>query len=588
MIRKRITRGIQTKYLLYTLALLGVALLLSWAGVWIYVRKELTESVTNRYVFMNEKLGIALDSLYRKTDNVTADCILHEKVQKSLQTQGLEEVEKNALSKYFAYVDLEYVEDYCYVDNKENVYHHSYSNLTYEEVKNSKMEEKLGGEYSKTVWFWKLDTLFGGKEPALFVGRYVRSMNYAHPPGMLFFKMRPPFLDQIGEDDGEARKQVVTGILDEDGEACALWSDRKDGESVRKMVWKEIKKTTGDRMILSGRRVEGGVLCAYRQRETGMTVFTFVPDSTLLGGLWQVLEVMGIIYLLVLATAVVLSLYFSRRFTRPIQEISDAMTGFDGQDFTRTIHVKTNTELDKIGDSYNEMLGKIRTLLEEIKEQEKELRTSEMNTLISQINPHFLYNTLDTIYMLARMSGEETTMRMIEALSNYLRLSLSKGENLVTLEAELENVRSYMEIHQIRNQNLFRYDIDCQVDKRKVLVVKLILQPLVENAMKHGFADLFEGGLIRIGIKEEKEGILLSVWNNGKEIEEEMREKLNGLMDLPFADIKKEFPEKKRGYGIVNVVTRLRLKYGEEVKMWYERRDEGTVCFILLPKETEN
>ncbi|MDD7770026.1 sensor histidine kinase [Suipraeoptans intestinalis] len=586
MIRKMITKGIQTKYLLHTLALLGVALLLSGAGVWTYVRKELTESITNKYVFMNEKLGIALDELYRKSDNVMADCILYEEVQKSLQVRELEDVEKHALSKYFAYVDLEYVEEYCYVDNKQNVYHHSYSNLTYEEVKNSGLEAELGDAYSRTVWFWKEDTLFGGTEPALFVGRYVRSMNYAHSPGMLFFKMRTPFLDQIIKGDQEVTSQAVTGILDADGRACTLWTRREDGEAIGKMVWQEIKKTGGSRMILEGKRVKGGVLCAYRQKESQMTVFTFVPDSTLTGGLTQVLQVMGIIYLLVLAAAVVLSLYFSKRFTRPIQEISDAMTGFDGQDFTRTVHVQTNTELDKIGDSYNEMLGKIQTLLEEIKDQEKELRISEMNTLMSQINPHFLYNTLDTIYMLARMNGEETTMRMIEALSRYLRLSLSKGENLVTLEAELENVRSYMEIHQIRNENLFHYEIDCQVDPEKVWVVKLILQPLVENALKHGFADRFEGGLIRIRVTEEAEGILICVFNNGSAMPEAVMEKLNGLMKLPFGEIKKAFPEKKRGYGMINVVTRLRLKYGEEVKMWYETQETGTNCYVLLPKES--
>lgn len=586
MIRKMITKGIQTKYLLHTIALLGVALLLSGAGVWTYVRKELTESTTNKYVFMNEKLGIALDELYRKSDNVMADCILHEEVQKSLQVRELEEVEKHALSKYFAYVDLEHVEEYCYVDNKQNVYHPSYSNLTYEEVKHSGMEAELGDAYSQTTWFWKEDTLFGRGEPALFIGRYVRSMNYPHSPGLLFFKMRAPFLDQIIRDNEEATSQAVTGILDANGQGCTSWTRGEEGKEIEKLVWREIKKAKGNRMILEGKRVKGGVLCAYRQKESRMTVFTFVPDSTLTGGLMQVLQVMGIIYLLVLAAAVVLSLYFSKRFTRPIQEISDAMTGFDGQDFTRTVYVQTNTELDRIGESYNEMLGKIQTLLEEIKDQEKELRVSEMNILMSQINPHFLYNTLDTIYMLARMNGEETTMRMIEALSRYLRLSLSKGENLVTLEAELENVRSYMEIHQIRNENLFHYEIDCKVDPGKVRVVKLILQPLVENALKHGFADRFEGGLIRIRVTEEAEGILLRVSNNGSPMPEAVMEKLNGLMKLSFGEMKQAFPKKKRGYGMINVVTRLRLKYGEEVKMWYETQETETNCYVLLPKES--
>ena len=109
------------------------------------------------------------------------------------------------------------------------------------------------------------------------------------------------------------------------------------------------------------------------------------------------------------------------------------------------------------------MLKNIEEFQNEVKNQQKELRISEMNTLISQINPHFLYNTLDTIYMLARINGEEKTMKMIQALSKYLRLSLSKGREIVTVEDELENVKSYMEIQQIRNENLFRYEIECKL-----------------------------------------------------------------------------------------------------------------------------
>src|SRR5699024_7919419 len=162
--------------------------------------------------------------------------------------------------------------------------------------------------------------------------------------------------------------------------------------------------------------------------------------------------------LLVILIAVGISLYISKRLTSPIQQISQKMTGFDGTDFTQTLDIHTNTELDQIGQAYNEMLVNIEELLEEIKKQEKELRTSELNMLISQINPHFLYNTLDSIYMLARINGEATTMKMIHALSSYLRLSLSKGNDMVTVADELENVKSYMEIQQIRNPELFSYE----------------------------------------------------------------------------------------------------------------------------------
>src|SRR5699024_2991285 len=204
-----------------------------------------------------------------------------------------------------------------------------------------------------------------------------------------------------------------------------------------------------------------------------------------------------------------------------------------------------------------------RRLLVEIKSPGRDLSTSELNMLISQINPHFLYNTLDTIYMLARINKEETTMRMIQALSKYLRLSLSKGSEIVTVEDELENVRSYIEIQQIRNQDLFTCEIDCRVDAAGTYVLKLILQPLVENAVKYGFQDRFEGGRIVITVEEKEGDLYLSVSNNGSPMDPAMAEKINGMNDLPVAELKDCFPDKRHGYGVMNILMRSRLKYGD-------------------------
>ena len=205
--------------------------------------------------------------------------------------------------------------------------------------------------------------------------------------------------------------------------------------------------------------------------------------------------------------------------------------------------------------------------------------------LLAQINPPFLYNTLDTIYMLARINGEETTMKMIQALSRYLRLSLSKGSDIVTVEDELENVKSYMEIQQIRNANLFRYEIECKVEEKSTWMLKLILQPLVENAIKHGFCEIYENGLIRIEIAREDSQLKIVVFNNGKPIDREMMEKINALNGHPILEAKKCFQDKEHGYGVVNVLTRLRLKYGEDVLFYYEAEENGTRCTIQIPDD---
>ena len=581
-----IKSGIQRKYLRYIMGLLLLAILLSSIGVWIYVRQSLTTEVTDKYEFLNEKMGLALDTLSKEADEGTAECITYDQVQESLKKASFADVEKNSLQKYFAYMNLDHVAEYCYVDNKNNVYARSYSHIDYEDFSDSHLEDYMGDSYAKTQWFWAKDTLFGTEKEALFIGRYVHSMEYASKPGLLLIKMNDSFLETILGKDRSMTDEVQIGILDKKGNLCADWCPKgtKISDAVKQEVYKTSAQETSG-ILAKSRRVSGGVCSIYKERSSGMTVFTVVPSSVMTQGTMRVLTVLIGIYLFVAVVAVVLSIYFSKRFTSPIREISEEMTQFDGNDFSRLIELNTNTELDQIGHSYNKMLKNIENLLAEIKEQEGVLRRTELNMLLAQINPHFLYNTLDTIYMLARINGEETTMKMIQALSKYLRLSLSKGSDIVTVEDELENVKSYMEIQQIRNANLFRYEIECKVEEKSTWMLKLILQPLVENAIKHGFCEIYENGLIRIEIAREDSQLKIVVFNNGKPIDREMMEKINALNGHPILEAKKCFQDKEHGYGVVNVLTRLRLKYGEDVLFYYEAEENGTRCTIQIPDD---
>lgn len=582
--RKGKISNIQKKYLTYTLLLLALTIVLSSVGVWIFMRKNMTEVIVDNYVFMNEKMGMTLDYLYTRSDETTAECILDDAVQESLKSRELEEMEKNALSKYFAYLDLEDIEEYCYVDNKKNVYTKSYSKISYEDFQESGLEDALAGTYAETKWFLTRDTLFGTGEEALFIGRYVRNMEYSHEPGMIFFKMNDQFLKRVIETQSGTEEDVAIGIIDKNGNFFMenypenFQLEERDKEKILSLTKRE-----DSGVILTRYKGEGGIIQAYRQQESGMVIFTLVPNKILDRGLNQIFLVLAGIYAIVTLIAVAVSLYFSRIFTKPIQMISREMTSFDGKDFSHTISLHTDTELDQIGESYNKMLGNIERLLTEIKKQEKELRVSEMNMLISQIKPHFLYNTLDTIYMLARINGEKTTMKMIQALSGYLRLSLSKGSDMVTVEDELDNVKNYLEIQKIRNEDLFSYEISCQPEVENRWTLKLILQPLAENAIKYGFCDIFEGGLIRIDVRELSGRLTFSVYNNGKPMDKEIAEKINDLGKVPVPEMKKAFPDKQKGYGVINIATRLRLKYGDQVEFGYEVLEEGTRCVIKLP-----
>ena len=585
------TYGIRRRYLKDVIGLLLLALLLSSICVGIFVAGRVSQNIIDKYEFLNEKMGIALDALYQKSDEVTAECILNRDVQASLKAAGLAEAERSSLSKYFAYVDMDHVAEYIYVDNKEHVYTRSYSKVSYDRFKNSGFERLLGDGYARTTWIWSEDTMFDSKAPALFIGRYVRSMDYAHPPGILYFRMDDEFLDQIIGESQNASEEIMAGVVTDQGELCMSWfagNYHMDQEKLTRLTAMVDEAPGTQGMILRERQLGNGIVSAYHQEETGFIVFTVIPSRILWAELFRLLGILIGLYVIVMMIAVYLSLYFSKRFTRPITIISEAMTGFNGDDYDRVITLQTNTELDQIGDSYNKMLHNIQNLVEEIKDQEKELRISQMNALISQINPHFLYNTLDTIYMLARINKEETTMKMIQALSKYLRVSLSKGSDMILLKDELDNVRSYMEIQQIRNENLFRYEVDCRVDENRVRIMKLILQPLAENSIKYGFREIYEGGLIQITVRELDGWLVIRLFNNGIPIDQAMADQLNLFNTQELTTVKEVFEEAGNGFGVLNVMTRLRLKYGEQVSLHYEAVADGTVCFIKIPESGWN
>ena len=321
---------------------------------------------------------------------------------------------------------------------------------------------------------------------------------------------------------------------------------------------------------------------------TGWTIVGCMNMSELLRNSRQTRSIYVLVAVGLIIVALLISSLIARNITLPIQKLRDSMKSVQKGNFDiEDIEVISDNEIGSLTRSFNVMTHRIRELMEQnVKEQEQK-RKIELKALQSQINPHFLYNTLDTIYMLARMNKEETTMRMIQALSKYLRLCLSKGSDIVSVEDELENVKSYMEIQQIRNADLFEYEIDCQVNAKENKILKLILQPLVENAVKYGFSEIYEGGYIRIRITEENDVLVLSVYNTGMPMNKDMVEKINGLTHLPISQIKEAFPDKKHGYGVFNILTRLRLKYGDKITYYYETTDASTTCTIKVPKGGE-
>ena len=578
--KKREKRSsIQIRYLKYTVCLLLSAMLLCGAGVSWVVQKNQETIMMDNYNTRSQNLGAAMDLLFEKTDEATADCIVYDGVQKSLRKAAMSRTQRSALSRYFAFINLDDVAEYCYVDNKKNVYTRSYSKLTYHKFRESDMERFLQGSYATTTWFWTKDTLFGTGKDALFIGRYIRNMNYEHEPGMLFLKMDPVFFQNITGDSDLSEEGILMQIMDADGEVCFQNNDSDEARKPLILAKERILATEGNGMIISRGKIGHGMLCAYRQKESGMTVSVYVPDHVLHAGMGRIMTVMLLIFLFTMVLALILSVYFSRILSLPIQKISKKMAGFHGNDYTRMEELHTKTELDQIGHSYNEMLGNIEQLVAEVKSQEKELRTVEVNMLLNQMNPHFLYNTLDTIVWLAEAGDQKRVVSMVGNLSDFFRTSLNQGKDIISIREELAHVRSYLEIQQVRYQDILRYEITVPEDLYEYKIPKITIQPLVENALYHGIKNKRGQGTITVTGKSKENGFVLYVRDNGIGMtQERLNEVRAGIQKLSYTG--------KEIYGLYNVNERIRLNFGETYGISIESTyGEGTCVSISLPDQ---
>ena len=247
--------------------------------------------------------------------------------------------------------------------------------------------------------------------------------------------------------------------------------------------------------------------------------------------------------------------------------------------------VETKDEVGELATSFNNMIEQINVLMEIREENQKQLRKAELETLQAQINPHFLYNTLDSISWMARLKRIDEVEEMIEALTMFFRIGLSRGKEIITLEDELQHIHSYLRIQQVRYRNKLSYTIDIPQTLHKYLVVKMTLQPLVENAIYHGIKEKRGKGMISITGAEDKDMLILKVKDTGKGMLPEMVAKLNqSLQNGEEMDASEKF----HSYGVQNVQRRIQIRFGKQYGLYYESTYmEGTTVTIKLPKEID-
>lgn len=282
-----------------------------------------------------------------------------------------------------------------------------------------------------------------------------------------------------------------------------------------------------------------------------------------------------------LILAFIVSRIIAKDISRPIQELQDAMLQVEKGNMDVIVEGKSNAqEVVRLSQTFQTMVRRMKNLLEEIHQNQRKLRKTELKVLQAQINPHFLYNALDTIIWLGERGEYERVVLMTSALAKYFRLSLSKGYDIIPIMEEIEHVKNYLVIQKIRYDNKLNYQFDIDSEILGYLTVKIILQPLVENALYHGIKDRDEAGSIRIIGRKIGDVICLIVEDNGVGMTKRQVENI----------LKSNISTSITGSGVAikNVHERIQIYFGREYGLKYKSElGKGTKVYIYIPIKEE-
>ncbi len=312
---------------------------------------------------------------------------------------------------------------------------------------------------------------------------------------------------------------------------------------------------------------------------TGWKLLSVTPEKGLsLSNLKMRLFVVFVVASFLLAL-VLINAFISSRITDPIQELEKSVNAIEAGELDAKVYTGGSYEIQHLGRSIGEMAKRIKTLMQDIVTEHESKRKSEFDTLQSQINPHFLYNTLDIIVWMIENEQKQEAVKVVTALARFFRISLSKGKSIIPVRDELEHVRNYLMIQQMRFKNKFTYVIEAGEDVMELACLKLLLQPLVENAIYHGMEFMDGDGEIRVRVFRREDSLWFEISDNGLGMTKEQAEGL--LTEKPQVR-----SGKGSGIGVKNVNERIKLYFGKPYGLLIESEpDEGTVIRIHLPAQ---
>lgn len=453
--------------------------------------------------------------------------------------------------------------------------------------------QKVALDYSKLDWYAKAvakpqdaiitgpnrHSFFDTDDEVISLSREVQSYENGTFRGVILINLNMNKITEICDSFQEKQENFICIINDkgelvyeqQNGRERFAFDEKENRQELNTALGK-----TKESCFRLNYRGEKYLVTRTDMKTTGWTLVSMVPYKSVMA---ETMAISGVMILAVAITLIVTLLLLNRILTgvvKPLKKLEKYMVQVNPDNMDQRMEILTDDEIGHLSMKFNQMMDRIRNLKEQVIKEQEDKRKYELQALQAQINPHFLYNTLDSIIWMAE-TNDSNIVAMTEALAKLFRISLNKGNEEISLERELEHVKNYLIIQSMRYADKFTYEISAEPGVERCRTIKLILQPIVENCIYHGIKKKRGTGKITIRAYRREQNLIIEVSDDGCGMPEEICRKI--LSD----EIESENISGS-GIGVKNVNERIQLRFGKKYGLSYSSEEGvGTTVTYVLP-----
>lgn len=568
--------------------------------------KSIEEKHSQEAQYSLKAISYSIKNVFKEIDNVTDNGIATGVFQEALKAKdpnsqnlsGSTQLVLNATQKHFRSLLYNHPAiEYAFLYNLQDVERsriisifnkEDFIAMPYERFKEHELYGEVMARNGLPKWIAPYEyPELTGKNRVFTQIRLIKELTKLDKVGVLVVQIKDWEFESIFHslELGNSSRDTRFLLVNDDGLIVYDYKSELDGERLQKFMSNNLRpadastsfkgKFNGEESIISIHRIED-----YSWSLVSVTSWSYLSKELLTFGKWFVL-IIG----LCLITAMMFSLLFMNRITGTIGIIVRFMRKVEDGDFSVRVEEKGDDELLLLQQGFNNQMNKINELFEEVKHEQRNKSSAELRVLQAQIKPHFLFNTLESINVLAVQNEGKKVSKMVLLLARILRISI-QGSEEIRLKLEVEHLRSYLEIQKFRFEDLFEYEIDIPEEMMNGILLKLTLQPLVENSIQHGFEGISYIGKIKVSGRMSNDHMVLTVEDNGIGLTTEQLLRIQQTE----ADYSKHIIEQQndnqeqRGLGLRSVVHRLRYQYGSNGALFIcSEPGKGTIVQCMIP-----